>query len=156
MKNKNNTPKRKRLKRTSRLALSKKWILSYTGKNIVKGYAKWYGVDLLCAIKELRINGVNVDEEYEKEVRQSMEAKKLARQTKEEKRINEREDEFTDTKFAFIAGYTSGGAAYGITHEEFGVFTRRKRSSYIFYTKDKSPEQTSTEIIRTLKLSHVE
>ena len=40
--------------------------------------------------------------------------------SKENRKRNktEKRDEFSDSRFAFIAGYTSGGAAYGITHEE--------------------------------------
>ena len=124
MKN-NNTSRKKRRTKKYRLGSSKEWIRNYAEKNIVKGYAKWYGVDLRCAIKELRMNGVIVDEEYEEKVRQSIEAKKLARQINEEnrrKRIIDSEDGFSDDRFAFIAGYTSGGAAYGINHEEMGDY----------------------------------
>jgi len=120
-----NTSRKKRYTKEYRLGSSKEWIKTYDGKNIVRGYSKWYGVDLLCAIKELRVNGVTVDEEYEEKVRLSIEAKKLARQINEEnrkKKMVEVEDEFSDDRFAFIAGYTSGGAAYGITHEEMGDY----------------------------------
>lgn len=122
---KSNTPRRKRFTRKYRLGSSKEWIGNYNGKNIVKGYAKWYGVDLICAIKELRLNGVTVDEEYENEVKRSIEAKKLAKQINEENRKKKSidiQDEFSDSRFAYIAGYTSGGAAYGITHEEMGGY----------------------------------
>ncbi len=118
---KSNTPRRKRLTRKNRIGLSKEWIGNFDGKNIVIGYAKWYGVDLLCAIKELRMNGVTVDEEYEDEIKRSIEAKTLAKQINEEHRKKKSidiQDEFSDSRFAFIAGYTSGGAAYGITHDE--------------------------------------
>lgn len=124
MKN-NNISRKKRHTKKYRLGSSKEWIRNYDGKNIVKGYAKWYGVNLLCAIKELRMNGVIVNKEHEKKVRQSIEAKKLARQINEEnrtKRIIDSEDGFSDDRFAFIAGYTSGGGAYGITHEEMGDY----------------------------------
>ena len=47
-KKKTSIPKRKRLKRKSRLLSAKSWIPRYTGKNIVKGYAKRFGADLLC------------------------------------------------------------------------------------------------------------
>ena len=122
---KSNTPRRKRLTRKTRLGLSKEWIVSYDGKNIVRGYAKWYGVDLLCAIKELRINGVTVDEEYENIVKKSIETKTLEKRIIEEngeKKLTDIQDDYSDSRFAFIAGYTSGGAAYGITHEEMGDY----------------------------------
>ena len=118
---KSNTPKRKRLTRKHRLGLSKEWIGSYDGKNIVRGYAKWYGVDLLCAIKELRINGVMVDEEYETIIKKSIEEKAQAKRINaenREKKLTDIQDDYSDSRFAFIAGYTSGGAAYGLTHQE--------------------------------------
>jgi len=111
--NKNNTPKRKRLKRKNRLESSKKWMTQFTGKNIVKGYSIWFGVDLICSIKELRMNGVKIDEDYEQQVLESMESKKSAK-CLDSKKTNEH----TDNNFVFIAGYTSGGAPYGILHEE--------------------------------------
>ena len=54
---------------------------------------------------------------YDKEI----EAKRIARQINKknrEKNKQEAQDEFSDARFAFIVGYTSGGAAYGVTHEE--------------------------------------
>ena len=99
---------------------SKSWIKKYTGKNIVKGYAKWYGVDLICAIKELKINGVEIDKEYETKVKQSIESNKRNQQTCKEnilKTMHENLNEFSDDNFSFIAGYTSGGAAYGIPND---------------------------------------
>ena len=47
-------PKRKRLQRTQRLHNAKEvWLKQTNAKNNVKSYAKWYGVDLICAITEL-------------------------------------------------------------------------------------------------------
>jgi len=45
------------------------WWPRYGGKHIVRGYARWYGVDRLCAIAELRMLGVTVTAEYETQVR---------------------------------------------------------------------------------------
>ena len=111
--NKNNTPRRKRLKRKLRLESAQNWISRYTGKNIVKGYSNWFGVDLICSIKELRMKGVIIDEDYEKQVIKSMEAKTSTQH------INSNiTDEHSDINFKFIARNTSGGAPYGILHEE--------------------------------------
>ena len=57
IKKRNNTPRRNRLNKKQRISIAKKWLISYNGKNIVKGYSNWFGVDLLCAIRELRIVG---------------------------------------------------------------------------------------------------
>jgi hypothetical protein len=123
MKNKkkknSNGPRRKRMKRQARLQSAKdtKWLSKYMGKNPVRGYSRYFGVDLLCAINELRILGFAVDEKYEISVLQSIEAKR--KQKKHTKEKNELPDyDFQDETFAYIAGYTSGGAPYGVTWEE--------------------------------------
>lgn len=111
-----NTPKREK-----RLSSAKKWIKTYSGNNIVKRYSKKYSVDRLCAVKELRMIGVEISEEYEKQLINSMEA--LRQQRLEFKK--KRKDEFnafcgfhSDENFAMIMGYTSGGFPFGVTHEE--------------------------------------
>ena len=116
-----NTSKKKRYTKKYRVGASTEWIRNYTGKNIVRAYSKWFGVDLICSIKELRKKGIEIDEDYEHKIRQKEEAKKIARQKNKENRARNRykqADEFSDARFAYIVGYTAGGAAYGITHEE--------------------------------------
>ena len=105
-------------KRNTRLQSAKEWIKIYEGFNIVKGYSKKYGVDKICAIYELRMIGIAVSDDYEKQLRQSMEALKQQR----ESRKAEKESEFlwdSDENFAAIIGYTPGEAPYGVTHEEW-------------------------------------
>jgi hypothetical protein len=57
-------PRRKRLKRPARLEAAKKWILTYAGSNIVHGFRRWFGVDLPCAIAELKLLHVDLDPKY--------------------------------------------------------------------------------------------
>lgn len=38
--------------------------MKFSGKNVVRSYANWFGVDLLCAAKELSLCGVAVDPAY--------------------------------------------------------------------------------------------
>jgi hypothetical protein len=64
MKKKSNTPRRKRMKKEGRLQCAKDWIKEYDGKNIVKGYAKWFGIAKLDAVNELKTLGIHIDEEY--------------------------------------------------------------------------------------------
>jgi len=112
----NKTPKRER-----RLNSAKNWIKTYSGNNIVKGYSKKYSVDKLCAVKELRMIGVDISEEYEKQLINSMEALRQQRLSFKKKREDELNDLCgfdSDENFAMIIGYTSGGFPYGITHEE--------------------------------------
>ncbi len=62
------------MRRDARLLSAATWISTYSGnsKNIVRGYARWYAVDLICAITELRLLGVPVAAEYEAYVRRSI------------------------------------------------------------------------------------
>lgn len=79
-----NTPKRE-----YRLSSAKNWIKTYEGDNIVWGYSKKYSVDKLCAVKELRMIGVEISEEYEKQLINSMEALKKQRLSFKKKREDE-------------------------------------------------------------------
>lgn len=120
-KRKANTPRHKTMKRNTRLQAAKYWILKYKGKNIIKGYSNYFGVNKLCAIKELEILGHKFKPEYIKQVKESLKAKEKARQQhklqkKQEESLDNRMD--SDETFYYIVGYTSGGAPYGVTWEE--------------------------------------
>jgi hypothetical protein len=112
--------KTKTRKRDRRLQSARDWIKTYTGKHIVKGYAKHYAVDLLCAIAELRMLGVAISDGYVEAVKRSMADKALQQKKRKEvkARKSELNDDTSDEHFAYIAGYTSGGAPYGITWEQ--------------------------------------
>ena len=122
---KNNTPRRKRLNQQARLARAKDWIKSYTGKNLVKGYAKWFGVDILCAMRELKFSGVSFAPEYEQQIlrpnsqRIEKKRRKKGLRALKLKEFNKSELWESDENFAFIIGYTSGGAPFGVTHDEW-------------------------------------
>jgi len=112
---------KKTLKRERRLSSAKDWIKTYSGNNLVKGYSKKYSVDKMCAVKELRMIGVDISEEYEKQLINSMEAlrqQKLSFKKKREDKLNDLCGYDSDENFAMILGYTSGGFPYGVTHEE--------------------------------------
>lgn len=113
-------------KRECRLRSAKSWIKTYSGNNIVKGYSKKYSVDKLNAVKELRMIGVAISEEYENQLINSMEALKQQRLSSKK----EREDELnalcefeSDENIAMIIGYTNGGFPNGVTHEEMEEIT---------------------------------
>ncbi|MDP3706322.1 MAG: hypothetical protein Q8R24_10540 [Legionellaceae bacterium] len=122
MANKNNrTPRRKRMQRSGRLQSAKHWIPTYSGGSIVKGYKNWFGVSLVCAIKELRMLGVKLDEQYVLQALKGHEHAILDRQKKKVAKKQELLDDLlfdSDDHYYFIAGYTSGGFPYGITWEE--------------------------------------
>jgi hypothetical protein len=52
-------PRRKRMTRDGRLSAARatRWVDQYKGKDVVAGYANWFGVDLPCAVMELRLLG---------------------------------------------------------------------------------------------------
>lgn len=65
--------------RTKHLKLAPQWISAYTGKNPVRGYARHFSVDLICAITELRMLGYPVSEDYELAVKRSIADRSLQR-----------------------------------------------------------------------------
>ncbi len=124
MANKRESQGRKGFNKAARLNAAKNWIQTYTGKNIIKGYAKWYGVDKLCAISELKILGIIISESLEHQIKSSIQA-----QIEQKKKRKESKIELNlsagpiygidyDEYCSFIIGFTSGGASYGISHDE--------------------------------------
>ena len=112
------------LTREKRLRRAKRWIEQYTGEHIVKAYKKRFGVDQLCAMAELKMLGVDLDPGY---VERATEAEMIRRAQLQEKKREREEQEWLDKhadqndQFFYIAGYTSGGAPYGVTWEEMGL-----------------------------------
>lgn len=100
------------------------WITSYNGKNIIKGYRKRFKVDPLCAADELQMLGIEISESRIQQLRRDEEnhrkQRELRRQHKEQQKLME-SFPCSDGYHYFIAGYTSGGAPYGITWEETGL-----------------------------------
>jgi hypothetical protein len=112
--------------KTARLqcAQATQWVDEYTGKNIVRGYRKWFGVDELCAVIELRQLGVPIAAEREAELRQKSARRSVTAAGRKQRKQKERDwiEEYPDSDdtFAFIAGYTPAGFPYGTTWEELG------------------------------------
>ena len=69
---KKQTPRRKTLTKKGRLASAKDWITKYDGQNLISGYAKWFGVDKICAINELKTLGVIIPENLENQIVESL------------------------------------------------------------------------------------
>ena len=102
-------------------ARSTQWVANYSGKNLVRGYCRWFGVDALCAIVELRQLGVRIGAAREQELRTTVAGKAAARARQKLKRARESpEEEFPDfdDTFAYVAGTTPAGFPYGVTWEE--------------------------------------
>ena len=108
--------RQKRFSREARLQSAKKWIASYRGRDVVRGYRKWFGVSTVCAIVELRMLGVDVPDHRLEEAREAERAQAALRARHRQRRATPAGD--SDEEFAFIAGYTEGGAAFGIRWDE--------------------------------------
>ncbi len=93
----------------------------YQGANIIEDYIKRFGVDRLCAIVELRMMGVAISEDYEHQLKQNEEYKRVSKKKGVEQIEEDFLDGFSDETFVYIAGYTSGGVPFGLTHEEAGT-----------------------------------
>jgi hypothetical protein len=73
--------------------------------------------------KRSAITGIPVDEEYEQLIKKSVGDRVAIKKLKKEKKRQEemktsRYGDWWDDEYAFIAGYTSGGAPYGIRHDD--------------------------------------
>jgi len=109
------------MRRQARLDSAKatRWVDKFQGKNLVRGYSKWFGVDFLCAVKELRLLGLPIDAKREDQLRQTMAGRAAARRARKQKEREPTDGHPEwDGTFAFIARYTSGGLPYGVTWEE--------------------------------------
>lgn len=108
------------MKRTERLQAGRHWLPTYIGKNIVRGYARHFAVDLLCAVKELEMLGHQFKPEYVDQLKRAIAVQ--IEQNQERKKLKAEQEMFTssesDDQFCYIAGYTSSGAPYGVTWEE--------------------------------------
>lgn len=75
------------MNREQRLAAAVSFLRGFTGKNAVRGYARWFGVDLGCALLELQMLGVRVDPTYVDRVRTTLrEKERIGRQRNEQRR----------------------------------------------------------------------
>ena len=118
-KNSSSIPRHKRMRRADRLLIAKQWLPTYKGQSIVRGYARHFAVDLLCAVKELEMLGNQFKPEYIDQLKKTIAGQ--IEQKQERKRLNAEEKMVTSFEsedvFYYIAGYTSGGAPYGVTWE---------------------------------------
>ena len=110
-------------RREVRLRKARQWVLTYEGTHIVRAYRKRFKLDPACALRDMEEIGALSPEK--------LAAMKQAEALRLEQRRREREEKerlrfeelfpYSDDRFVFIAGYTSGGAPYGLTWEEMGL-----------------------------------
>src|SRR6266852_2387561 len=119
-------PRAKRMDRSARLQSARTWVKSYKGKNIAAGYRKHFAVDWVRAFRELEILGVKIDAAYKGQILKSVEGHIAARQRRKSRQVETPESSLDqDENFAYIAGYTEAGFAYGITWEEWGRLNQK-------------------------------
>lgn len=130
-KNKNNAlpPRTKRMDRSARLQSARTWLKTYDGKNIAAGYRRHFAVDWPCAFRELEMLDVKIDSAYKNQILKSVEGHIAARQRKKAKRGETHELSLDqDETFAYIAGFTEAGFAFGVTWEECEQLNQRHLS----------------------------
>lgn len=97
-----------------------------------RGYRKRYGVDWPTALWELEMLGVEVDRACREQVLRTVQEQAKAKQRRKLEEAAKLESVLQieqDEHFAFIVGYTPGGAPYGITWEDGGGSVRASAQS---------------------------
>ncbi|MGA2657750.1 MAG: hypothetical protein ABSH34_09545 [Verrucomicrobiota bacterium] len=117
-------PRALRMNHAGRLQSARHWLASQTGRTpvqIAKSYRKRYGVDWPCALRELSELGIHLDPRWVAQLNASLAGAQRARRKRREVLRDEATapDPDSDEHFAYIAGCTAGGAAYGITWQEW-------------------------------------
>ena len=82
-------PCRKSMKRSARLQSAASWLKRYSGKNVLRGYCKQYGVDWRCAAIELKQLGLQLDPNYLKQREVTEQQFANSRKRRREARIGE-------------------------------------------------------------------
>ena len=109
------TPRRKRMSRAARLQSGRQWLRSFSGKRVVPSYARWFGVDLVCAAKELQRLGMHFSPEYLDALRRTAGGRPgHCRNAPKAVEV----EPIWNQEFAYIAGYTEAGFPFGVTWEE--------------------------------------
>lgn len=136
MKKRKGKAAKKAMKFAERRAKAEKWVVEYDGTHyggdIIKAYRKKFAVDRMKAVAELQLLGVSLTKEQIDREKAAVKAYQELQRAKKEKRKKIREQkriqkdnpvfhEDQDDTFYYIAGYTSGGAPYGVTWEEMGL-----------------------------------
>jgi len=113
-------------KKESRIARARNWLPTYSGTRVVRAYRKKFGVDTVCAVRELQEIGYEFKPGYVDNLLNAEAARVAALQRKKAEKklgedLNAEYNDWQDDRFYFIAGHTSGGAPYGVTWEEMGL-----------------------------------
>lgn len=111
-------PRRKRLNRGKRLHAAREWVATRGGRDLVREYARWYGVSDVCAALELRMLGIDVPDARLEQARRKEQNRAANRARRRRSREVVKGFCDADATFVFVAGYTEGGAPYGVEEED--------------------------------------
>ena len=106
------------LKREARLLKAKQWLPTYEGTKIVRAYRKRFCVDVPNAVRDLLELGYEFKPGYVDNLLKSEEIRLAQLRAKKEERLQSEYGSDQNDMFFYIAGYTSGGAPYGVTWDE--------------------------------------
>ncbi len=110
--------------RAGRLQSAGPWLALQYGRppaRIAKSYRQRFGVDWPSAISELTALGIVFDVKWREQLARTLEGGQLANARRRAERSGVAagvDGVESDENFAFIAGYTEGGAPFGVTWEE--------------------------------------
>ena len=110
-------------RRETRLRKAAVWLPTYEGTHLVRAYRKKFKLDYTCALNDLEALGALSPEKLA-DLRQGEEIRQRhiqeEKEAKNERAFLERWAN-SDDNFYYIAGYTPGGAPYGVTWDEIGL-----------------------------------
>ena len=101
------------------------WLATQRGRSaerIARSYRKRFGVDWACAIAELSALGISFDSKWREQLARTLEGARQAkarRNAEKESVMPRTGSQESDETFALIVDYTDGGAAFGVTCEEW-------------------------------------
>lgn len=110
------------MKRAARLQAARHWLTTFRGQRVVRSYARWFGVDLECALKELQLLGVELDPRAVEGLRMTLASRSRPRGAPSAPEVVAQKD--YDDDFAFVAGFTAAGFPFGTTWDELDPGSR--------------------------------
>ena len=112
---------------------------------VIKAYRQRFNVDRVCAMRELcMLKVLSPERQKNYEEKLAARARKNA-EKREARKVREAAKEFEDfnpdqdENFFFIAGYTSGGAPYGVKWEEAAKMEKLEGHIVRYYEEEELP-----------------
>ncbi len=154
-KQKQNTPKwaragNKKARHDARIRMARQWFAAYegTGKHIVHAYREKFKVDVLTALNDLGEIGALTPEQISMKRQAEEQRQEHLWREKESRELQAFYDRFPDSndQFFYIAGYTSGGAPYGVTWEQMGLLPYQDPEDAVWESGDDDLSEFKEEL----------